>query len=403
MLALLFAASTTMLSGCGEKQVPIYRGMGWGDSSISNSIGMSYSVRKLPLLSNGDANGNSIKYGCYSGDYAGKDVTIDAENPFSDKESDNRLLDLLKQKAGGIFGNIGDNAIVIRPSQPDFEDIFSPSSVFLNIFIYNPDNFEIVSFVLNGEQYTGEAFESTSSMEKIVVKPRVIQTASGGYVATFEISDIKYRDGDEIKDVIMGGSNTIGANGGDVPTATVSDMVLADGRLSFNVNLDKASTTIVKGEMFAVIFDGERLVASQDIFVGDNSVTFEGLSPNTVYQCAVGGYYYGKSSDAGQLQILYKYAFYTDPVVLFDTVTVEAESISFDYLWSEGQSAKQITAIRLYRDGICEAVLDASTTTITALLAGTSYSLVAEYVNGENTESISLEFTTLDVAAKAGS
>ena len=341
--------SATLLSGCGEKQVPIYRGMSWANPNVSSKIGAGYSPRRVRLLSG--ASDDTSKHGLYYGDYVGSDVTVDEDDPYNDGNS---VLDAIDRKIRGIFG---DDTIVIKPDQPNFDDVVSYSDAFLNILIYNPDNFEIVSFTLNGEQYSGDMFEDGSNMENIVVKPKVTATASGGFFASFEISDIKYRDGDEIKDVIIGGSTTIGTGRGDVPTATVSNMSLADGTLSFDVNLNDSSSTIVKGEMLAVLYDGKSIVASQDVFVGDNSVTFEGLRPNTLYQCAVGGYYYNNSSEGGQLKLLYSHAFYTDPVVLLDNVSIAEEAISFDYLRCEGATA-QITSLRLYRDDICEAMPD---------------------------------------------
>lgn len=398
VLVLLFTFMPLVFSGCGEKQVPIYLGMGMGNAGKGSTMDLGDTVSNVQLLSSTDTIDAGGRYGYYDGDYAGKNITVDQEKPFTDKDGyNNALEEALRRKASGILNNLGGNIYLPNPT-PDPEDVFSVSEIPLNIFLYNPDNFEIVSFTLNGEEYSMDMFESGSSMEKIVIKPKVIKTASGGFLSRFQIGNIKYRDGDEIKDVIMEGSSTLGVSEGvgDAPVATVSDMSLVGSTLSFDVNISRSTASVLKGEMLAVVYDGNRIVASCDLTVGDNSVTFDGLSPNTVYQCAVGGYYYPISDDIPQFDILYKHAFYTDPVVLFDNVTVGEESISFDYLWSESQTEEQIISLTIYKDGVCYDAPDVTATAITGLCSGTTYKLVAEYMNGEKTESIYLEFTTCE-------
>lgn len=394
-LLLVLPLSLAVLTACNEKQVPVYRGMEWGTGS-GNTVSANYS-NCVKVLS---VNTDGARYGTYTGDYAGKDRTFDEENPYAEEVAGTRLRTALENRIRGGFGGIlnGSTPGYVAPgNEPNVEDYFQVNYSFLNILIDNPDGYEIVSFSLNDEEYAGDAYEAGTSMERLIVKPKVIHTASGAVMLgiSFKISNIKYRDGDELKDVIMGGNDTIGVSTEKL-VATVTNMSLAGGTLSFDVNLSKPSgIKIVKGEMLAVLFDGERLVKTQEVYHGDTSVSFEDIRPNTLYQCAVGGYTYNSVGEA-ELQMLYTYAFYTDPVVLFDHVTVSENEISFDYLWSEGCEG-EITLLEFYVDGEREYIYNGDTTTVDNLRAGTSYKLVAEYRIGDKaeSESITLEFTTL--------
>ena len=69
--------------------------------------------------------------------------------------------------------------------------------------------------------------------------------------------------------------------------------------------------------------------------------------------------------------------------------------IAFDILWSEEWQNKSLTAIKLYQNDVFVKDVDVNASAVDSLLSGTTYKLVAEYFDGESTESIYLEFTTL--------
>lgn len=78
--------------------------------------------------------------------------------------------------------------------------------IFITIHINNPDNFEILSFTLNGEKYSSYMFERGSDMENIIIKCNVGRE-SGEH--NYTIDAIKYVDKSAIKDVIIRGNKTI--------------------------------------------------------------------------------------------------------------------------------------------------------------------------------------------------
>ena len=94
------------------------------------------------------------------------------------------------------------------------------------------------------------------------------------------------------------------------------------------------------------------------------------------------------------MNLLYKKAFYTEAVVLFDNITVGYDSIEFNFAWYENFASKTLSTLTLYQGETVAQTLAVDKTSVNGLLSGKEYKLIAEYKNGEATESIYLEFTT---------
>ena len=390
LVALLLSLLPASLASCGEKQVPVYRGMTvqTSDFSFAGVAAAGGFLSREMLLSTTEEG----HYGCYAGDYVGRVHAIDGENPFSADDAQSKLQSVLQNEFGIIDPSFGVHFGPERPTELTVEEFY------VTVHIDNPDNFPIASFVLNGTQCSSDMYEDGSSMEEIVVKATVTHTATSKMISV-TIGAIKYMDNGELKDVSMGGNATTEAASGDkgplVPTVT--DMDIGNTAVSFNVNLNESRFTFVKGEMRAFLYDGISIRGVQDVFLGDNAVTFDGLEENTLYQLLIAGYYDDLTGNGFGVHIVYADAFYTAQDVLFDRVEIGEESISFGYQWHSAQG--QITALKLYRDGLHIEDLDASATSVDGLLPGTAYKLVAEYTGDDGTESIYLEFTTLAEAS----
>ena len=372
----------------GAKQVPVYQGMTITKSNASTLSLTSTSYRSggITLLSaNNENNGdNGNHYGHYKGDHTDRNDTIDEDNPYPDNNANGNIEDEIKSSL-----NVVGSPDEIYYATPN-EDIY------INIHIDNPDSFEIMSFTLNGKKYSNYMFEEGSDMETIVLKYNV-GDATG--IVEYTIDAIKYIDGTEIKDVIIDGNKTVmaGIRTENQVVASVTDVDIDMSVLSFNVNIKDNNSLVEfsKGALKAVIYDGFNIISEKDIAVGNNSVIFDGLKTNTVYQYAVVGYYDDLSGGGFGMNVLYKDAFYTDSVVLFDNITVGQDSISFGYLWHEDYQGKAISALKLYKGDAFIKDITASATTVNELLSGTTYKLVAEYPNADKNESIDLEFATL--------
>ncbi|MBE6635704.1 MAG: hypothetical protein E7617_05865 [Ruminococcaceae bacterium] len=369
-----------------EKQVPIYQGM-----TISGAKDTAAGIGGFILTSDKDDldydkdNGNHN--GHFKGDHTGKDTEIDEENPFPDNSEGENIEEEIKSSLD-VTGAL--------------EDIYYASTgedIYIHIHISNPDNFEIMSFTLNDKKYSSYMFEEGSDMETIILKYNV-GNASG--VVEYTIDAIKYVDGTEIKDVIIDGDKTVKAGvraEGQMKAEIISSAVTTES-LSLGIQItDKDSlVSLSGGALKAVLYDGANIVGERELVGGENSVIFDGLSSNTVYQYAVIGYYDDLSGLGFGMNLLYADAFCTEAIMLFDGISVDHDGISFAFLKNEDNPSAAVTAMKLYHGGSFMRDISADTRELVGLLSNNSYTLVAEYTDGERNESISLDFTT---AAKA--
>ena len=375
-----------------EKRVPVYQGM-----TIESASGVAYIGRihdKAYKNNNGNGNdngndgnhyGNNKNPGDYDGDYDGKDESVDVENPYPDNDS-NENIETEISSSLKVQGPLHD-MYYAAPNQ----------DIYIFIHIDNPDSFEIMSFTLNGKKYSSYMFEDGSDMETIILKYNV-GDASG--IVEYTIDAIKYIDGTEIKDVLIDGDQTVrvGVKTENQVYATVSELNVGTNSISFNANIKDKDNLVeyFKGSLYAVLYDGDEIVAKQELSVGDNSVLFDNLDTNSLYQYAIVGYYDDLSGSGFGMRVLHKNALYTESVVLFDNIVIRQDSISFTLLWHKDHQGKSLTSLTLWKDGNVVSQLNVNATSVDSLLSANSYSLVAEYQNGDETEIIYLDFATFE-------
>lgn len=376
-----------------EKRVPVYQGMSIQSALDTAYIGCTHG-RMYAKNNNGNGNdngnngnhfGNHKNPGDYDGDHDEKNESVDESNPFPDNNANENIENEIN------------SSLKVEGALHDIYYAASGEDIYIYIHIDNPDSFEIMSFTLNGKKYSSYMFEDGSDMETIILKYNVGE-ASG--IVEYTIDAIKYVDGTEIKDVIIDGDQTVRAGvrtDGQV-AANVSGLDIGTNSISFNANIIDIDglVTYFNGALKAVLYDGLEIVAERDLTLGDNAVTFDGLNTHTLYQYAVVGYYDDLSGGGFGMNVLYKDALYTESVVLFDDILIWQDSIDFSLLWHEDHQGKSLTSLKLYKDGVVVKELDTGATSVNGLLSANSYSLVAEYQNGNKTETIYLDFATFE-------
>lgn len=388
VLALILSSALLIFTSCKNndvdddvhKQTPVYQGM--TITAVHNSTTLpSYNAGGKDDFDYDKDNGNHN--GHFKGDHTGKDEKIDEETPYPENSENENIEEEIKSSLN-VIGS--PNAIYYANPNED---------IYINIHINNPDNFEIMSFTLNDKKYSSYMFEDGSDMETIVLKYNVGDVAG---IIEYTIDAIKYIDGTDIKDVLIDGNKTVmaGVKTENQVTANVTNVDIDTNAISFNVNVkdNNALVAFSKGALKAVLYDGFDIVSEKELAVGENAVTFDTLKTNTLYQYAIVGCYDDLSGGGFKAKILYKDAFYTDSVVLFDNIAIGQDKISFGFLWHEEYVGKAISALKLYQGTTLVASPATSTTEITNLLSNNTYKLIAEYPNGEKTESIYIEFTT---------
>lgn len=167
-----------LLQGDG-KQVPVYQGMTVShDPPTVNTAEAPSVIGTLPLSAfyTGNSSLNSLRSPSVDSPLLRTEASIDA----SDASPDISTGDKYYAKKN--------------------EDIY------IYVHLSNPDDFEILSFTLNGVKYSSYMFEDGSDLETLILKYNVGETEG---LQEYTIDAIKYVDGDKIKDVRMLGDQTI--------------------------------------------------------------------------------------------------------------------------------------------------------------------------------------------------
>ena len=366
-----------------KKQIPIYQGMTItsSNSSTMRLSAANYRSSGIALLSSNNGN-NGNHYGHYKGDCTDNKDELDNNNPYPDNSE--KIEDEI-QSSLEVIGSTKE-IYYTTPNQ----------YIYINIHISNPDKYEILSFTLNGEKYSSYMFEQGSTLETLILKVNVGNTSG---IIEYTIDQIKYVDGTEIKDVKIDGEKTVkaGVKINNQVSANISNVNIGTNSISFAAKItdNDALLAYSNGAIKAVLYDGEQLVATKDIAIGDNNIVFDTLTTNSIYQYAIVAFYDDLSGNGVEAHVLTKNAFSTNPVVLFDNIAVDKTNINFGLKWDESVANKTLTSLKLYRGETLVQNLAIGATSVSGLLSGETYTLIAEYQDLGKTESITLEFTTL--------
>lgn len=120
--------------------------------------------------------------------------------------------------------------------------------IYIYIHLSNPDEFEILSFTLNGKKYSSNMFEYGSDLQTLILKYNVGDVDG---LQEYTIDAIKYVDGEKIKDVRMEGDRTV--------KVFVND---EKDLLQFNAELSFMTLTIAptKPLISLALYEGEELL-----------------------------------------------------------------------------------------------------------------------------------------------
>ena len=153
--------------------------------------------------------------------------------------------------------------------------------------IKNPGGKSISSMTINGQRYTSNLFEDSSSKEKIILK---LSVGSESKIKKYTLEKIKYIDGNTSKDATIVGDVEELVQVGTVSGIShqLNNLSVTDSSINFGFKLIDNSSLIenTKGNIKAVLYDGDNLIIKA-LNVGTQTVNFDGLSPNKKYQYAI--------------------------------------------------------------------------------------------------------------------
>ena len=278
-LAVLISVVSFVLVPMMTKNVPVYTGMTVSTESgklIASNV--SFEMLSSVITTEPDATGVSDSVG----------------------QTDNKKPndDILKDK----------NGIAVEPSEKLYY-AKKGETIRITIHFDNPDQYEILSFTLNGIKYGSHMFLEGSDMEELTVNYTIADDAEGLTECT--IDAIKYIEGTKIKDVRIGGERTvqIGVYSENQPKAIVENELAADGKISFDVSFEDplGLVGLSKGKVYAVLADRERELERKELsFNEKNGVLFEGLEKDKYYRALVVADYDAFDGKAFSSHVLYE-------------------------------------------------------------------------------------------------
>jgi len=276
-------------------------------------------------------------------------------------------------------------------------------TILLTVLIQNPDEYEILSFTLNGTKYQSYMFEDGSDSEHLILE---VNSGEVEGVKEFTIDQIKYIDGTDIKDVVISGNQTIklGVTYSSIPTATITTQDWTPNEIVFTMNLTDNNNLITNegcsGKIF--LYDGLDLVEEQNLTSDVNIITFSNLSSRKLYSYEViltydaldGNGLYSRTVLSGNIM--------TSGYLEFTDVTAEKESITFDLILDDPDGYGSITSIKLYQNEyLIENLSNLETREFSDLLSGVGYRISATYTynlgdaKGNQTETINYNVSTI--------
>ena len=164
--------------------------------------------------------------------------------------------------------------------------------IYFYVGISNPAKYEIVSFAINGKTYTNDMFEADSTNEVKIVKGNIGDVHG---IVEYTISEMKYADGTEIKNVPLVGNKTTtaGVRVENQVAATVSKMELEEKKAHFEITLtdDDGLIAYSNGSAKVVLYQDDRVISEKKLSAGSHTVKFSELKANVAYHYAVLAFY----------------------------------------------------------------------------------------------------------------
>jgi|GEM_PF-3010952 len=286
-------------------------------------------------------------------------------------------------------------------------DYFAPpqSTLYITINVYNPDQYEILSFTLNGKKYQSYEFEDGSNSENLILS---VQTGEISGVIEYTIDAIKYIDGTAINDVRMEGDQTVsvGVEQTNLPFSTISNVVLGSSSITFDVKVTDYAELIIASEKPAKVFlfDGLSIISEQDLPDEVNSIVFDQLEPGTNYQYAVAAAYDKTDTFGMQVVILSYQEFSTYEMINIADVQPTQDSINFSLDIIDENAVGTIQSIDLYlNDELIESKVATDTYTFSNLLSNNAYQLKLTYtydLNDGNGEQVKYQIEDIQTLSK---
>ncbi|MBR5449088.1 MAG: hypothetical protein IKV43_03780, partial [Clostridia bacterium] len=303
------------------------------------------------------------------------------------------------------------DSVLTAESKEELYYATAGQDVYITVHIKNPDQYEILSFTLNGKTYSSYMFEEGSDMESLVLKVNV-----GSYtgIKEYTIDAIKYVDGTEIKDVRMDGDRTIAISVGDGTDPRATVQATADYySITLAVALSDAGKLVeyYGNNVFAALSnENGEIVKLIRVTDGAGTVTFDSLEQGTTYAYSIFAVYKAENGTEPDIHTLDEGVASTVGGLGSFGAALNSDGTSFTVSLATGTGVNINSVLLLDGENVA---LTLDTATLLAngsidipmsdLLRNHTYSLVVSYtLDGETyTKELSLTTPTLTVPTVA--
>ena len=292
-----------------------------------------------------------------------------------------QILEGTTDEIDPVFGDDIDDAFGVITSEEIEYYAQINSTLYITINVYNPDQFEILSFSLNGKKYQSYQFEDGSDSENLILK---VETGEIQGVIEYTIDAIKYIDGTAINDVRMEGNQTVkvGVEHTILPTAMISNYQIGSSSLQFDIRvIDYADLILASGQPAKVfLFDGVSIIREKELTEEVNAVVFDSLEPGKEYQMAVAAAYDIVDGQGTVVHVLHDELIPTYDMVHVGNINSSFTTIDFDIEVIDESSVGTIQSIELYlNDTLIETKTYTDHINFGGLLTGNEYQVVLTY------------------------
>lgn len=268
-----------------------------------------------------------------------------------------------------------------------FEVITSPGisyyaspgeTIMITVLLDNPNDYEILSFTLNGILYQSFEFLKGSNSNKLLI---LFDTTTQSGIQEVTIDAIKYVDGTIIRNARFAADKTIdiGITYTNLPEVTSLNETVSYTSFDLSIDiLDTESLLDTTNLPLLYIFDGEVITQTQTLNIGLNQITVSNLLMGNSYEYAVVAVYNPLDGLGQRPFVLASNTFETlDGMALtIDEITTTAVTYSVKELTEN----VELISVSLYDgDTLIETNNTSVTFTFNTLLSNTDYVLEMTY------------------------
>lgn len=301
------------------------------------------------------------------------------------------------------------NSVGIKDAIDDFLDVITTERVEyyakkgekfnIVVHLYNPTEYEILSFTLNERKYQSYEFKEGSNSTELIIE---VDAGMKPGLKEYTIDAIKYVDKTEIKDVRMDGKRTVkaGIKYDVLPTATIIEEAVTSTSYSSIIELkDDNNLMNTQNGMYFFLYDGTNIVYNTLLQVGLNNISYDNLQMGSNYEYMIIGIYDDFSGKGKQAVNLGSKKFASLDGFIVEDATCTKNSISLSI--KEESNKATINEINLLiGEEIVRTINNIDNVVFENLLTNTNYTVQVVYsyefegVTRKNT--YTLEYKTLE-------